>query len=261
MLDLANANLARLRGSAKLGGAAQKDLDQAISDQKTAEGNFKSARLAVAVFGKTDEEIDAIARTRAVDHALIIRSPLDGIVSARSAAPGTLVQPGNTPTPLTVSDNSTMWLNAFVAENDIAAVAIGDRATARVPAASPEPFVGKVARVGGSVDPGTRRQLARVEVGNADRKLRAGMTATFEIASGKPIVAPSIPTTGLVREGDGTMTAWVRKDDSHFLQRVVTVGILQDGRRQILSGLNIGEPVIVNGAIFVDNVLNAGPSD
>ena len=49
---------------------------------------------------------------------LIIRSPSDGVVSARVAAPGMLVQPGNAPTPITVSDNSTMWLNAYVVESD-----------------------------------------------------------------------------------------------------------------------------------------------
>ena len=261
VLDLANANLARLRGSAKLGGAAQKDLDQAISDQKTAEGNYKSARLAVAIFGKTEEEADAIARTRAVDHALVVRSPLDGVVSARAAAPGLLVQAGNAPAPVTVSDDSSMWLNAFVSEGDVAGVTVGAAVTAHVPAASAEAFVGRIARIGGTVDPATRRQLARVEIDNSDRKLRAGMIATFDIVVGKPVVSPSIPTAGVVREGDGAMTAWVRKDESHFVQRVVTLGVLQDGRRQVLSGLSEGEPVIVDGAIFIDNMLNAGPSD
>ncbi len=259
VLDLANANLVRLRGAAKLGGTAQKDLDQAVSDQKTAEGNYKAARLALGVFGRTDEEIDAIAKSRKVDRALVIRSPADGVVSARAAAPGLFVQPGNAP--MTISDDSTMWLNAFVVEADAPAIAVGDAVVARAPSASDTAFNAKVSRVALSVDPVTHRQLVRMEVDNKARKLRAGMMATFEIAVAQPVLSPSMPAAGVVREGDGSMTAWVRRDQTHFAQRVVKVGIRQDGRDQILAGLKDGEPVIVDGAVFVDNMLNAGPSD
>ncbi|WP_298357813.1 efflux RND transporter periplasmic adaptor subunit [Rhodoblastus sp.] len=259
VLDLADANLVRLRGAAKLGGTAQKDLDQAVSDQKTAEGNYRAARLALGVFGKTDDEIDAIVKSRKVDRALVVRSPADGVVSARNAAPGLFVQPGNTP--LTVSDDSAMWLNAFVVEADAPAIAVGDAVVARVPSASDTAFNAIVARVALSVDPVTHRQLVRMNVDNKARKLRAGMMATFEITVARPALSPSLPTGGVVREGDGSMTAWVRQDQTHFAQRVVKVGIEQDGRDQILAGLKVGEPVIVDGAVFVDNKLNAGPSD
>ncbi len=259
VLDLANANLVRLRGAAKLGGTAQKDLDQAVSDQKTAEGNDRAARLALSVFGKTDDEIDAIVKSRKVDRALVVRSPADAVVSARNAAPGLFVQPGNTP--MTVSDDSTMWLNAFVVEADAPAISIGDAVVARVPSASEAPFTAKVSRVTLSVDPVTHRQLVRMEIGNKARKLRAGMMATFEITVAQPALSPSIPAGGVVREGDGSMTAWVRQDETHFAQRVIKLGVQQDGQDQILAGLKDGDPVIVDGAVFVDNMLNAGPSD
>ncbi len=259
VLDLTNANLTRLRGATKVGGAAQKDLDQAISDQKTAEGAYKAARLAMAVFGKTEEEIDQDVRERKVDHALVIRSPADGIVSARVAAPGLLVQPGGTP--ITVSDDSTMWLNSFVIESDALAMQVGQQVVARIPTASEEVFTGKVTRVGGSVDPNTHRLLVRSVIDDPQHKLRAGMIASFEITTDKPVHSLSIPATGVVREGDGTMTAWVQKDATHFTQRVVKLGIQQDGDDQVLEGLQEGEPVIVEGAVFVDNILNAPPSD
>ncbi len=259
VLDLTNANLVRLRGATKVGGAAQKDLDQAISDQKTAEGAYKAARLALAVFGRSDEEIDQIVKERKVDHALIIRSPADGVVSARVAAPGLLVQPGGTP--ITVSDDSTMWLNAYVVESDALAMRVGDAVAAKIASASDMVFTGKVTRVGSTIDASTRRLLVRSVIDDPDHKLRAGMIATFEITTGKPVHSPSIPSSGVVRQGDGTMTAWVRQDAARFVQRVVKLGILQNGEDQILEGLQEGEPAIVEGAVFVDNILNAPPSD
>jgi len=41
-------------------GISQKDLDQATSDQQTAEGSLRAAREAVRIFGKTDAEMDRI---------------------------------------------------------------------------------------------------------------------------------------------------------------------------------------------------------
>ena len=94
-------------------------------------------------------------------------------------------------------------------------------------------------------------------IDDPEHELRAGMIATFEITTDEPAHSLSIPAAGVVREGDGTMTAWVQKDASHFVQRVVTLGLQQDGDIQVLDGLQAGEPVIVEGAVFVDNILNA----
>jgi cobalt-zinc-cadmium efflux system membrane fusion protein len=256
---LAQNNLARLRQATKLGGTAQKDLDQAVSDQMTAEANYKAARIAATVFGKTEEEIDQLVKDRKVDGALIIRSPVDGVVSARVAAPGLLVQPGGTP--ITVSDDSSMWLNSYVIESDALEMRPGEAVVAKVPTASDQPFTGKVTRVGGSVDPNTHRLLVRAQIDDPGHKLRAGMIATYEITVDKPTRALSIPEPGVVREGDGTRTVWIQKDKTHFEQRVVTLGAHQDGYVQLLDGVQEGEPVIVDGAIFVDNILNAPPSD
>src|SRR6202048_3835913 len=60
VLELQTRNLRRGTGLVKSGGSAQKDVDQATSDQQTAEGNFKAARNSVRIFGRTDAEIDQI---------------------------------------------------------------------------------------------------------------------------------------------------------------------------------------------------------
>jgi cobalt-zinc-cadmium efflux system membrane fusion protein len=258
--ELADANLVRLRGATKLGGAAQKDLDQAISDQKTAEGNFNAARSALAIFGKTGAEIDQIVRTRKVDEALAVPSPADGVVSARVAATGLLVQPGGTP--VTVSDDAQMSLNAFVVEADATRVEVGQKVEVRISSASNELFTGRVTTVSRSVDPNSHRLLVRALIDDPRHKLRAGMFATFEITLDKPEVSLAVPENGVVRQGDGSFTVWVRgQDNHHFTQRVVSTGVRQDGLVQILSGLNFGEIIVADGAVFVDNILNAGPSD
>jgi cobalt-zinc-cadmium efflux system membrane fusion protein len=61
-------------------------------------------------------------------------------------------------------------------------------------------------------------------------------------------------------KGDGTMTVWVTSDRSHFAQRQVKIGLQHDGYRQILDGLNQGELVVTEGAVFLDNMLSPSAS-
>src|SRR5215468_103196 len=106
-------------------GISQKDLDQATSDQQTAEGALRGAREAVRIFGKTDAEMDRIIAERKVDPVLVVRSPISGRVTARNAAPGVLAQPGNAPAPYTLADISNMWMLANVAESDFPFLRLG----------------------------------------------------------------------------------------------------------------------------------------
>ena len=112
-------NLKRLTETLRGGGGAQKDVDQATSDQQAAEGALRGARDAVRIFGKTEEEIDRVVAERRVDAVLVVRSPIAGLVTQRTAAPGLYVQPGNAPAPMTVADTSTMWMVANIYNHHI----------------------------------------------------------------------------------------------------------------------------------------------
>ena len=58
-----------------------------------------------------------------------------------------------------------------------------------------------------------------------------------------------------MREGDGTMTAWVTADRRKFTRRTVNIGGQHGGYRQILEGVKVGELVATEGAIFLSNAL------
>jgi cobalt-zinc-cadmium efflux system membrane fusion protein len=82
------------------------------------------------------------------------------------------------------------------------------------------------------------------------------MFANFVIGVGAPLRSPAIPLDGVVREGDGTMTAWVTADRRRFTQRVVKIGQERDGYRQIVDGVQVGELVATEGALFLSNALS-----
>jgi membrane fusion protein, heavy metal efflux system len=256
VLELTTRSLARLRELYKTLAVSQRDVDQATSDQQTAEGNLRAARDAVRIFGKTDADIDSIIANRSADPTLVVPSPITGRITARNAAPGLYVQPGNAPAPYTVSDINIMWMLADVPEADSPAFRLGQQVQVKLSAFPGRTFDGKITTIGASVDPNTRRVLVRSEIGDPQHELRSGMFANFVIRTGPPVRSPGIPSDGVVREGDGTMTVWVTADRRHFTKRSVKIGGIHNGYRQILEGVQVGELVATEGALFLSNALS-----
>jgi cobalt-zinc-cadmium efflux system membrane fusion protein len=115
-----------------------------------------------------------------------------------------------------------------------------------------------VTTVGSTIDPNTHRQLVRSEVDDPEHLLRSGMYASFVIHLGNPVRSLAVPTNGVVREGDGTMTVWTADDGRRFTKRTVKIGLQQEGWVQILEGLKGDETVVIEGAVFLSNKLALG---
>jgi cobalt-zinc-cadmium efflux system membrane fusion protein len=253
--EFTTRNLARLRELYKTLAISQRELDQATSDQQTAEGNLRAARDAARLFGKTDAEIDRIIAERSADPTLVVPSPISGRVTARNAAPGLFVQPGNAPAPFTIADIDTMWMLAEVAEADSPAFRVGQEVRVTLAAFPGRVFDGKITTIGASVDANTRRVMVRSVISDPQHELRSGMFANFVIRLGPPVRSPGVPADGVVREGDGTMTVWITADRRRFTRRTVKIGAQHDGYRQIVEGVQLGELTATEGALFLSNAL------
>jgi cobalt-zinc-cadmium efflux system membrane fusion protein len=258
-LEQTASALKRAKELYPLKGIDQNDYETAVANEQSAEGALRAARDAVAVFGKTGAQIDAIIATRRVENALVVKSPIAGTITARHAAPGLLEQPGNLPAPYSVADLSTMWMLANVPETDVPAFKLGQLVRVSVSAYPGRVFEGTVTALGSTVDPNSRRVMVRSEVKDPHHELRSQMFASFAIRTAMPERTPAVPLNGVVREGDGSMSVWVVGADTHqFTRRAVRVGRQQDGYDQILEGVSSGETVAVDGAIFLSNILYGG---
>ncbi len=260
-LALDNKALARATGLYAARGIAQKDYEQAVSDQQTAEGAYEAAHDAVRIFGLTDAEIDRIVAQRHVDASMPVLSPIDGIVTARNAAPGTLVQPGSAPAPYTVADVRTKWLLAQVPEEQLPRLRLGEQIDVKIPALPQWVFHGHISNIGEALDPNTRRVTVRSDVADPDNALHPQMFATFTLHLGNPTQSVAVPYDAVVREGDGTMSVWVTTDRRHFVRRTIQLGEQQDGYDQILAGLQSGELVATTGALFISNASVIGAAE
>jgi cobalt-zinc-cadmium efflux system membrane fusion protein len=260
-LKLTTSVLERAKGLYAIQGIAQKDYEQAATDQQAAEAAYRAARNTVRIFGKSDQEMDRIVADRRVDAQMPVPSPIAGVVTARDAAPGTLVQPGGTPAPYSVADVSSKWLLADVPEANIPALQLGQTVDVKVLAYPGRVFQGNISNIAEAVDPNTHRVIVRSVVKDPKNELRAQMFATFTVHVGNPTRALGVPEDAVVREGDGTMSVWVTADEHLFTRHTVRVGVNQGGYDEIVDGLKGGERIAATGALFISNASVQGGAD
>ena len=122
-----------------------------------------------------------------IDPILVVPCPITGRITARNAAPGLLVQPGNPPAPYSIADISTMWMLANVTEADSPLFRVGEDVKVTVLAYPDRVFEGKITTIGATVDPNTHRLMTRSEIQDPNHELRPGMFATFVIRTGNPV--------------------------------------------------------------------------
>ncbi len=211
-------------------GVSAREVEQASSDEQTAAAALAAARVALRVLGKSDAQIDRMIVT--------------GHIDAPAAASA-----------------GRQWVEADVSEADTPLIRPGQAVGVAVTALPGKTFTGRVYRIYATVDPSLHRQRVRCAVSDPARELRPGMLASITIELRRPMDALAIPADGVVRESDGTLTAWVTADRRHFSQRVIATGLREGGEVQILGGLQRGELVVTRGAIYLDNMINAAPSD
>lgn len=229
-LRLARRELRRGRLLYDTQGVSAREVEQAASDAQTAAAAFAAARSALHALGESDAQIDN----------MVASGRIDAPAAARAG---------------------TEWVEANVFEADMPFVHQGQPVRVAVTAYPDEIFTGHVYRIYATVDPNLHRQTVRCEVADPRHELHPGMLATVTIELRPPLQALAIPVDGVVREGDGTLTAWVTSDRRHFTQRIVKTGLREDGEVQILDGLRPAERVVTRGAIYLDNMINASPSD
>ena len=254
-LKLSNDALDRARKLAASQAGAQKDLEQAIADQTSAQSAHSAARDALRMFGLSEAQMVQLLQRKQVNGHLPVTSPLDGIVTTRAAAVGSLVQAGTTPAPITVSDVRTVWMVAAVSEYDLPLLREGQRAAVTVAAYPGRVFAGAVGSIGASADPATHRIPVRCVIADPHHDLRAQMLATFVLDTGHASRQPAVPVTAVVRESDGVMVVFVTQDGRHFVRRPVTLDGEQGGFYPVTQGLRAGERVALDSALFLSNAL------
>jgi membrane fusion protein, heavy metal efflux system len=252
--ELARANFERESRLAAEKISSQKEVLEARAALLEAEAARRNAEERLHLFGLGERQI---ARLNSGSGAtlLSISAPFEGVVIEKDASLGEIVSPEQKL--FTVADLRRVWIWVDVFEKDLGRVHLDDGAVVDVDAYPGETFGGRVSFLSAQVDPATRTVRARLDVDNADGRLRPGMFARVRLSdphgaggTGQSAVAVVVPERALQRQGEG-FVVFVAESEGRFRRREVTTGRKAGGMVEILSGLRDGEAVVVEGVFFL----------
>jgi len=230
-LSEARANLALARENhARTHKLATRDAASAAAkDEATATLAVAKARVELAQV--------ALARTE-------IRAPFAGVLGARLVSPGDRIEDI---TPLVQIDAvDRLQVTFAISEVGILFTKVDAPVQVKVGPYPNEVFHGKVFFVSPTVDPATRRIIAKAWVPNEDRRLRAGLFANVDMQIGERENAILVPESAVVFDRQGTYV-W-KVDEEDMATRVpIQVGLRREGRVEVTLGLQAGDKIVSAG--------------
>lgn len=234
--------------------------DAAVADARyqRAEAKRMAALAAPGVVSASEAEAQASKATVAEAQVAalatqksyeVLRAPFDGVVTARYADPGALLQSAATSQssalPLvTVAQPERLRVYVYVDQRDAAFVRVGDAAEVSAPERPSVRIAGKVSRLSHELDPKTRMMLVEVDVENGAGALVAGSFVTAWLTVRTP-AAVEVPVEALVVRAQKNYVPVLSAEDRVSFREV---GVLADdgSRVRIESGLQAGERVALD---------------
>ena len=227
---------------------AQAGPDAQKSMQQLAEASLARLRN----WDVSEEQLKELARSGASKRTLAFRSPVSGIVTEKKAVQGMRFMPGDAL--YQVTDLSSVWVIADVAEQDIAAVKTGARATVRINAYPDQTFVATLTTIYPTLNTQTRTVPVRLELANPGGRLKPGMFAQLELAVGAKAKVLTVPVSAVIDSGARQLLLVQVGDakDGRFEPREVRLGARSDNYLEVLQGLRAGEPVVTSANFLID---------
>jgi HlyD family secretion protein len=179
-----------------------------------------------------------------------IRSPITGVITDRPIWEGEMASAG---TPLlTVMDVSRVVARANIPLGQAAPLKVGDDATI-TPSDGSDAVQGKVIVVSPAVDANTTTVQVWVQAANPGERLRPGASVRVSIVAAKVPSAIVVPPAALLPTAEGETVVMVVGSDSLAHEKKVEIGIREPDKVQIVSGVSVGEQVITQGGLGLED--------
>jgi membrane fusion protein, heavy metal efflux system len=248
-LALADKQLQRARDLANAGVIAQKELQSAEADFARAKNERERTLSKERAYGTAAGKI--------IDQKFQLVAPVGGLIVDRRMTPGQEVRPDqNVETPLfIISDPTKLWVMLDVPEALTQEIQVGEQVRISVPALPGEIFSAKVEYVADFIDAQSRTVKARAAVDNSARRLKAEMYVTADVEV-PPSKALKVPSNSVYLLGD-KYYAFIENPKGTFTRRVLKAEEATLGFVRVTAGLNSGEKIVSDGALLLQQMLNA----
>lgn len=248
-LEAEHKKLMRTQELVRLGAASRQELEEIEANHQVHLAHVEESRQRLLLLGLSDQQVSDLAAGKRAGTTIAVPSPLDGVVTARSVNLGQVVNASQDL--LTVTDLSSVWVEANLLEDNFAAVRIGSPATIATSAYPGRVYRGAVSYIDPQVDSQTRTAKVRVVLGNPGSTLRFGMYVDVLFA-GAGVRTVVVPTQAVQIIGASSVVfVPVKGEDGKFIQRSVKTGETSSFGLRILAGLKAGETVVTDGSFLL----------
>lgn len=249
-LEAAHARLARTERLVALGSLSQQDLEAARVEHATHGSDVESARAKLQLLGLTNEQLDKLREAEDVFSTLILRAPMAGVVTGRTANAGQNVAPDTVL--FEIADLSTVWVVGQVYEQDANRLRVGTSVVVTSPAAPAATWSGRVSYVDPTLSTESRTLRVRVELPNPSGQLRLGAYAEMLVDAETPTASVAVPKAALQTIGERQFVYVVDPAVAgRYVEREVQIGRVSDTAVEIRRGLAAGEQVVTTGSFFL----------
>ncbi len=200
------------------------------------------------IIGFTDEDLAAIDLTKhgeAISHYPVV-APFDGTIISKDVVLLERVGPENQI--LSIADLSTVWITADIYQEQLHLTQSLQGATVTVKSDSwpGQTFLAEVFYTGDVVDEASRTIALRAVADNPHGYLKPGMFVTVEVTGGSSGDVVQVPLHAVFSHGPSQFV-FVHVGDDQFARRDVVLGRRNQQAVEIVSGLEPGEMVVVEG--------------
>lgn len=231
-------------------GVSAREAEQAQTDAANAEADRAAALQALVALKLDPKALAAIRDGATATHVEgEIRSPIAGTVVEKLVTPGQLLQAGTTAA-FTVANLSRIWVMAQLTPDEATAIRVGDPVDVETGVGSAV-LNGRVDNISALVNPDTRAVQARVLVDNPGGLLKKQMYVRAHIRSRQMQSGLLIPVSAVLRDEENLPFVYVAEAGGGFARRRIALGDRAGDRYQVPEGLQAGDRVVVDGALFL----------
>jgi len=261
-LENARSTYERMKKLFGLGAISKQQMDLVQMQYDVAKAQYESAQeqLSLVQEGPRAEDIQAaeqrlkqaqgaVAQAKAALQLAqvqlantLIKSPVSGRVSRRMIEPGEMAAPG---VPLLhVVNNQTAYAQVSIPDVQADKVKVGVPAQVTIDGIPGQTFRGHVTEVNPASDPASRSRTVKISLENPSAEVKPGMFARVSLVVDRRQGVVVLPRHIVIEKGRAYVMV---RDGNVARERAVALGLTNQERVEVTSGLHPGEEVVVVG--------------
>jgi RND family efflux transporter MFP subunit len=209
---------------------------------------IESAKRRLQLWNVTSEQVAELERTRKASETLTLLSPFRGIVQSVPVEQGKSVKMGDML--VEVADLSLVWMWAEFYENELSMLQVGQKLAITAKSYPGQNFDGTIALIDPFINETKRTAKVRIDIPNADFKLRPGMYVNAELAMDMG-EALTVPVSAIMPTGERNVV-FIDKGEGKLEPRIVQLGAKYGDIYEVQSGLQEGERVVSSANFLID---------